>query len=347
MSEASKTVASGLVSGMLFSRQSQLPKAKELLESARPGIYIGESRDLHMPVFLDFEALVNPHAFVCGMTGSGKTYLMKNLMLKLRSALPAEIYCIDFTGEYSEFAASVGARHMLISGGGSPATEAVKALDSIAARMRAKGTRRDRTPCAFVFLDESWKLLSSSDSFMALLREGRKYGVGLFMASQLIEDIAAPMLDNIATIFAFRLQNRQSIDMLGRNYGLGESQLAEIQSLGVGQAMLLQVHRSGAAKAFAVNVHGVSLKRYLRLLIGGKMYIEISSERLEEILANLCGDRAQAIVAEISNNSISLSSLIRALSTAGASGDKIVCALRDIGVKDKDIADAFARINAR
>ncbi|MEM3482607.1 MAG: type IV secretory system conjugative DNA transfer family protein [Candidatus Micrarchaeaceae archaeon] len=342
----SNVMAFGTVSGMLFAKQSLIPKTKDLLESSKSGVYIGNSEEGHMPIFLEFSMLVNPHVFVCGMTGSGKTYLMKNLMLKLRSAMQAEIYCIDFTGEYFEFANASGIVYVRVSNNGTDMPDvAAKVLGDIVQRMRKQGTRR--TPCAFVFLDESWKLLSNSASFTTLLREGRKYGVGLIMASQLIEDIAAPMLDNIATIFAFRLQNRQSIELLERNYGIGEGQLSAIQNLGVGQAMLFQMYRSGGTKAFVVNVHGVSLKHYIKLEFGDNTYIEISAERLEEILGSVCGECAEVAIAGIANGNVSLISLISSLSNAGVSSIKIIEVLRRIGMKDDDIADAFAALIAR
>ena len=75
-------------------------------KGAREGVFIGSTRFL--PYFLDFGVLMNPHVFVCGITGSGKTYLMKGLMLKLCAIMGSLVIAIDFTGEYRGFAELAG-----------------------------------------------------------------------------------------------------------------------------------------------------------------------------------------------------------------------------------------------
>ena len=91
-------------------------------------------------------------------------------------------------------------------------------LAGIAENMRrADGLEGRRV---FVMLDEAWKLLRESRALETILREGRKYRHGLIFSSQLVEDVDLALLSNAATLFAFRLQNSQSLERLARNYNL-------------------------------------------------------------------------------------------------------------------------------
>ncbi|MGC8676102.1 MAG: helicase HerA domain-containing protein [Candidatus Micrarchaeia archaeon] len=341
------TMAYSRVLKLLDVVHGDLPDFSMLQEAAMRGVYIGTAKDSRTPIFLDFTQLVNPHVFIFGVTGSGKTYLMKSLMLKLKASLSAEIHCIDFTGEYKDFASAVGISSYVRAGTESDEglSAALAALDVIRRRMRRRGTAE--APNAFVFLDESWKLLGKSQSFATLLREGRKYGVGLVMASQLLEDLAAPMLDNVATIFAFRLQNMRSIERILRNYGLGDEYAGVIQNLGVGSAIMLQMYKAKIARAFEVRVSGASLGHYVKIRSGDGVYLEISADKLESIVRETCGDRAAEAVPGGSDVQLELTSFMRSLLAHGASRTGVLRALRRIGISDADIADAFAIVTVQ
>ncbi|MEM3638846.1 MAG: DUF87 domain-containing protein, partial [Candidatus Micrarchaeaceae archaeon] len=77
---------------------------------SKSGIYIGNTIARSLPYFLDFGSLLNPHIFIFGVTGSGKSYMMKSLVLKFSSIMGAAIVIIDFTGEYEKFAEFISAK---------------------------------------------------------------------------------------------------------------------------------------------------------------------------------------------------------------------------------------------
>ena len=97
------------ISKMLFSPSSSEQEYNSENFSKNNGIFIGMSKSLSKHFFINFDYLVNPHMFVVGMTGSGKTYLVKNILIKLYGYLSATVLIIDFTGEYKEFAEFVNA----------------------------------------------------------------------------------------------------------------------------------------------------------------------------------------------------------------------------------------------
>ncbi len=116
---------------------------------------------------------------------------------------------------------SKGIVHFDLSGITSEASK-VGVADGIL-RGIAGNMRRSDNLCGkrvFIMLDEAWKLLAESNSLETILREGRKYRHGLIFSSQLMEDVDLALLSNAATLFAFRLQNSQSLERLARNYNL-------------------------------------------------------------------------------------------------------------------------------
>ena len=168
---------------------------KDVLRNVKSGVFIGNMRFLSF--FLSFDPLMNPHIFVCGVTGSGKTYLMKNLMLKLSGIIGSLIITIDFTGEYGPFSHCFGTEceslHELekaiysvdsgivhvdlskISGEENRIKAAEDFLCKITESMRSS---MDSTRRVFVMLDEAWKLLKGSKYLEIMIREGRKYKTG-------------------------------------------------------------------------------------------------------------------------------------------------------------------------
>ena len=76
----------------------------------------------------------------------------------------------------------------------------------IAAMHRAHVSEQNRTPF-YVYIDEAHSFLSTS--FATMLSEVRKYGIGLFLThqylEQLTEEVRSAILGNVGTIICFRL----------------------------------------------------------------------------------------------------------------------------------------------
>ncbi len=327
------------------------------------GVFIGCTRFL--PYFLDFDVLMNPHVFVCGITGSGKTYLMRNLMLKLYAIMGSLVIAIDFTGEYKDFAELVGEEsvpptevaaavevrskgivHVDLSGTAGEAKKVGIAdgiLMGIAANMRRVDNLEGRR--VFIMLDEAWKLLRESKSLEIILREGRKYRHGLIFSSQLIEDVDLALLSNAATLFAFRLQNSQSLERLARNYNMRDCEIERIQNMNTGSCAVLQTNASNRRGMFFVErVVGVEIERFFRIIASGSMEMEVQKRKFETEIKSLCGfERASKILRNAEEAGyVELDGLIGELIRSGADRRRILASLRGLGLRDNDLADAFA-----
>ena len=57
------------------------PRKELLLSPPGDGIYLGKPA-FSNPVFWDFRKLINPHISIVGITGSGKSYLVKSFLTR-------------------------------------------------------------------------------------------------------------------------------------------------------------------------------------------------------------------------------------------------------------------------
>ena len=334
--------------------------AEEIEARSRNCIFVGTMHN--SPYFIDFGLLMNPHIFICGVTGSGKTYLMRSLMLKLWAVGGATLLVLDFTGEYYTFASFAGGatndpknadmlmeemnNGIIYFGLKDIAPEQAKVrmaesiMGAIVKRMRTGRVGRR----VFLLLDEAWKLLEGSVALETLLREGRKYGYGLVFSSQLLEDIDLAMLSNAATVFLFRLQNRRGLDRLAVNYGLADRHVAAIQSLAVGSCIAVQVLTTGKRSVCMIErVHGIEVEDIVCIVSGGPMRLEIGRRKFENCIRKNCGAEALGDTLSLngSEGRIELARLISLL-LRHCSGDAVLAAMRELTVDEGDIADAFA-----
>ncbi|MDE1825701.1 MAG: ATP-binding protein [Candidatus Micrarchaeota archaeon] len=327
-------------------------------------VYVGKAKLSLAPFFLNVSSAINPHIFVFGITGSGKSYLLKSLAVRMSIFMHARVLVIDLTGERRDFLTDLNAErlesispdHKLLELPGlsymdfSVLSEAQKqhsakkVLESISELMRKRGVSDVYN--LFLVLDEAWKVLQNSDSLEILIREGRKYGVGVIMASQIISDISEKFLSNISTVFVFRIQDTPSLERLCENYGLLEPDKNSVQNLNVGGCLVIQLHKDNKRSKFFIDkVAGVKSPTSLSILIGVKMELEIKEFRLKELLAGLPlgqGEAAKILGMFESGYALELSKLITGLIRAGADRRKILYMLREIKVSDQAIAEAFA-----
>jgi type IV secretory pathway VirB4 component len=338
------------------------PSLEETLKRCLNGVFLGYSSMHSMPIFLEFEETINPHALIIGMTGSGKTYLMKNLMLKLCMLTGSSIVLVDFTGEYKEFALTFGISYSESQIEGMDyfdnsiayfdlskldESHKVSTADVILKRLVSRMRRRDlkTSKRVFVLFDEAWKLLRASDSLEIIIREGRKYKVGLLISSQLIEDADLAITSNIATLFVFRTQDKESIEKIVKNYNLSQNNAEEIQNLNIGNFFMIRLYKSGEREAFSVKKFlGIKFETMIKIILGDEMELEIGLERLNDIITGLCGEQEARKITKAANEkgSIELWWLIEQLLLAGAERHRVLRTMSEIGMKDGDIADSFS-----
>jgi hypothetical protein len=106
-----------------------------------------------------------------------------------------------------------------------------------------------------VVLDEAHRL-ARDVTLPKLMKEGRKFGIGVMVASQSMQDFHSEVLDNAGTKIAFRLnhpQNRQASGFF-RSRAQGDDFASMLTSLRVGQALV-----QTPAMAFAVRTDMIPL----------------------------------------------------------------------------------------
>jgi hypothetical protein len=86
------------------------PRKELLLSMPGEGIYLGKTRFLHAPVFWDHRKLINPHMAVVGITGSGKSYLVKTFLTRAALIWNSNALILDWVGEYDRWVRQAGGR---------------------------------------------------------------------------------------------------------------------------------------------------------------------------------------------------------------------------------------------
>ncbi len=344
-----------------------IPKTSEqnylsMLTSASNGVFMGMSSGMSKPFFLNFDILVNPHIFVVGMTGSGKTYLVKNLMLKLYGCIDAIVFLIDFTGEYHEFAEFVKAerytseffinknyenlpklcylslenlheKDKLVKG--------KEVLSSLVEVMRSRDLYSK--PHLFIIIDEAWKLLGSNSGIETIIREGRKYSTGIILASQLLDDIKLNALSNVASIFVFRTQNSENIETLAINYEFPKEYLEKIKNLDVGSCIAIQIYKTGKRSIFQIKkISGIKIDPLISVTFGDKM-VELKQSIVENMVKKISKKDSTDLISKLrSQKSTTLHLLICELIKLDADRLEIISQLRSLGINERDIADSYS-----
>jgi len=86
------------------------PRREMLVSMPGEGIYLGKTRFLHTPVFWDHRKLINPHVAVVGITGSGKSYLVKSFLTRAALIWNSNAIILDWVGEYDNWVRQAGGK---------------------------------------------------------------------------------------------------------------------------------------------------------------------------------------------------------------------------------------------
>ncbi len=357
-------IGSNNLSRLLVIPKEPEEKYDQIIKNSKNGIYLGNSSTMSKPFFIDFENLINPHIFVVGMTGSGKTFMVKNLMLKLFGCLNSTIFLLDFTGEYSSFAAFINSKTFsknslkyayekdensvfylnleLLSEKQKIATS-TEIISFLVEFMRERkiGTKNK----LFIIIDEAWKVIHEKSEINTLIREGRKYSIGVILSSQIIEDIDQKILSNFSSLFVFRTQNMETLEKLKVNYQIPQEYVEKIQNLTVGNCIAIMIYNSDKRGIFEINkIIGVNLPKKINLFLSGNM-IEIKKEKIEMLIREVSKeDPSELIIKLNSNNNIDLSTLILELIKLNADRLELLSGLLGLGLDYKKIADSFANV---
>ncbi len=86
------------------------PPPEFLMESASEGIYIGRTDVLNTPFFWTPKYVTNPHIAIVGISGSGKSYFIKTLLIRASFVWDANAVIIDWAGEYKDWVLETGGK---------------------------------------------------------------------------------------------------------------------------------------------------------------------------------------------------------------------------------------------
>lgn len=86
------------------------PRKDMLLAPPDDSIYLGRTRYLGTPVFWDPKKLINPHIAIVGITGSGKSYLVKSFLTRASMIWDTNAIILDWVGEYVKWVEQAGGK---------------------------------------------------------------------------------------------------------------------------------------------------------------------------------------------------------------------------------------------
>ncbi|MFH1393823.1 MAG: ATP-binding protein [Candidatus Micrarchaeota archaeon] len=92
---------------MIFSHPAE-PPPELLLNDPLNSIYIGRTRLMRVPFYWTFEKLTNPHIAIVGVTGAGKSYLVKTFLTRAALVWNTNALIIDWAGEYVDWVSQTG-----------------------------------------------------------------------------------------------------------------------------------------------------------------------------------------------------------------------------------------------
>ncbi len=90
-----------------FSRPPE-PPAEVLINDPLQSLYIGTTKIFRVPFSWTFANLTNPHISVVGITGAGKSYFVKTLLLRASYIWNTNAVIIDWAGEYKAWVKQTG-----------------------------------------------------------------------------------------------------------------------------------------------------------------------------------------------------------------------------------------------
>jgi len=84
------------------------PPPELLLNDPLDSVYIGRTRAMKVPFYWTYQNLTNPHIAIVGVTGAGKSYLVKTFLTRAALVWKTNALIIDWAGEYVDWVAQTG-----------------------------------------------------------------------------------------------------------------------------------------------------------------------------------------------------------------------------------------------
>ncbi|MDD5172113.1 MAG: ATP-binding protein [Candidatus ainarchaeum sp.] len=92
---------------MIFAHPPE-PPPELLMNDPTNSIYIGRTRLMKVPFYWNFDKLTNPHIAIVGVTGAGKSYLVKTFLTRAALVWKTNALILDWAGEYVDWVKQTG-----------------------------------------------------------------------------------------------------------------------------------------------------------------------------------------------------------------------------------------------
>lgn len=221
-------------------------------------------------------------------------------------------------------------------------------------KMRTEKFSAAGLPRLFIVVDEAWKIAADERSdVVSIVREGRKYGFGLVVASQNPTDVHKSIFSNAGSAFCFRLTLASERQYVRSSVSYSEFYESKSHGLSLGQPLVhLEFSQPvKCPKEFIISkVEGEELLAIFSIW-GEKMGLEFERGALSRKLLSIgLSDRqVLAIIAEFErcNYSLGASEFVSLLERLGHSRTIAISLLRELGAQEKDLLQLFSHIGKR
>jgi hypothetical protein len=221
-------------------------------------------------------------------------------------------------------------------------------------KMRAEGFKATGNPRLFIVVDEAWKIASDERSdIVAIVREGRKYGFGLIVASQNPTDIHKTIFSNAGSVFCFRLTHAQERQYIRSSLTYSDYYESASHNLSIGQALVHLEYAKphpGPKNFILSKVEGEALLITLSIR-GVGMDLEFERGALSHKLLSfgLSDKQLSAVLSEFERHNYSLEAaqLVSMLEKGAHSRASILAFLRALGADEKSLVQLFSSMGKK
>jgi hypothetical protein len=267
---------------------------------------------------------------------SGKSFCFSSLEM---SSLLSGLVCIDL--------------HSL-------PTESLRSMAGLAILQFAKEKMRSEKfspsglPRLFIVVDEAWKIASEERSdVVSIVREGRKYGFGLIVASQNPTDVHKSIFSCAGSVFCFRLTLSSERDYVRASLSYSDFYESESHNLSLGQALVHLEFSSPSKSSRNFIISHIDGEELLAMLSvrGGGMDLEFERGALSrKLLSSGLSDRqVRSVLSEFERHSYSLEAAKFAalLESFGNGRAATISVFRELGAQERDMVQLFSSMGKR
>ncbi len=235
-------------------------------------------------------------------------------------------------------------------------------LQTIKEKMRSEGWMESKGLKAMIVLDEAWKVASDDKSdAITIVREARKYGFGLIVASQSPTDVNEAIFSNVGTTFILRIKYEKFMNYLQGSLKFSNFIRGEISRFGVGEAavkmefttalnfpetfIIGKINGEEPLYVYTIDMSDVLTPSELSANLLQKDYqLEREELRNKFIEYNMGGDVSKNIFEALdkSKRTMKMLDMVRALKSNGVDNSSIVPFLKSLGIDDVIISRILA-----